>query len=100
MHKVLKDGAIVQVSAEAFGPLPPTLITHTRLPKAELWRRLEEGEPELLAAALNAAPVQQRMIYEAATYLDTTDPHYPALRAGIVEALGEPRANVVLAPVY
>lgn len=107
MHNVLRGGKVVTLSAEGFGPLPPTLELSapeppikTRLPKAELWRRLDEAEAELLDAALNAAPVQLRRIYEAATHLDTADPDYPKLRAGIVAALGEARADEVLEPTY
>ncbi len=100
MLKVLRGGEIVELSAEEFGPLPPTLVAHTRLPKAELWRRLTEEEADLLDAALTAAPLRLRRIYEAASYLDTTDDDYSVLRDGIVAALGEARTVEVLAPTY
>jgi hypothetical protein len=77
-------------------PLPPT----TRLAKADLWRRLTDAEAVTLDAALLAAPVRLRRIYEAASYLDATDPDFPELRAGIIAALGETRADEVLAPTY
>lgn len=76
----------------------PAQAAMTRLLKAELWRRLSDDEAEALDAALVAAPARLRRIYEAATYLDTTDADYPALRAGIVAALGEARADEVLSP--
>lgn len=72
----------------------------TRIPKAEIWRRLTEEEAEVVDAALQAAPLRLRRIFEAAQYLDTGDPDYPALRAGIVAALSEERANEVLTPTY
>lgn len=76
-------------------PDPPPL---SRLSKAELWRRLTEEEAELLGAALSAAPTRLRRIFEAAAYLDANDPDYPALKQGIVAALGDARANEVLLP--
>lgn len=79
-------------------PPPPPVLT--KVAKADLWRRLTEPEAETLDAALQAAPLRLRRIFEAAQYLDTADEDYPALRAGIVAALGETRADEVLAPTY
>jgi hypothetical protein len=81
-------------------PEPQPTPSATRLAKADLWRRLTDAEAVTLDAALLAAPVRLRRIYEAASYLDTTDPDFPELRAGIVAALGETRADEVLAPTY
>lgn len=77
-------------------PAPAPL---TRLHKAVLWRRLTEAEADMLDAALAAHPsTRLRRIFEAAQYLDTGDADYPALRDGVVAALGETRAAEVLAP--
>lgn len=81
-----------------FVPIPPAILTRTA--KADVWRRLTDEEAEVLDAALLAAPLRLRRIFEAAQYLDTADADYPALRAGIVAALGETRANEVLTPTY
>lgn len=89
-YRRLVDGAIVD---------PPAPVL-TKVAKADLWRRLTEPEAVTLDAALQAAPLRLRRVFEAAQYLDTTDEDYPALRAGIVGALGEARANEVLAPTY
>lgn len=77
-------------------PPEPALMTKTH--KATIWRRLTDEEAEQLDAALSAAPLRLRRIFEAAQYLDTNDPDYPTLRAGVVAALGEERAAEVLAP--
>lgn len=91
----------ILASGEAVAPYePPPAPILTRIAKADLWRRLTEPEAETLDAALQAAPLRLRRIFEAAQYLDTTDEDYPALRAGIVAALGEARADEVLAPTY
>jgi len=84
----------VPVEAPPSGPetMPPTTLA-----KADLWRRLTEEEAEVLDAALEAAPPRLRRIYEAAAYLDHSDADFPALRAGIASALGEARADAVLA---
>lgn len=81
-------------------PVPIDLPPLTRTAKADVWRRLTDQEAEALDAALLAAPLRLRRIFESAQYLDTTDADYPALRAGIVAALGEPRADEVLEPTY
>ncbi|MCO5092679.1 hypothetical protein [Bosea sp. (in: a-proteobacteria)] len=78
----------------------PPVPALTRIAKADLWRRLTDEEAELLDTALAAAPLRLRRIFEAAQYLDTGDPDHPALRAGIVGALGEQRADEVMAPTY
>ena len=70
----------------------------TTLSKADLWRRLTDDEADMLDAALSMAPTRLRRIFEAAQYLDTTDADYPALREGVIAALGEERADVVLTP--
>lgn len=80
------------------GPSDAEIPALTKLPKAELWRRCTDEEAEALADALSQAPLRLQMIFQAAQYLDTTDADYPALRAGVVAALGEERAGVVLAP--
>lgn len=78
---------------------PPAPV-FTRIPKAEVWRRLTDEEAETVDAALQAAPLRLRRVFESAQFLDTDDADYPALRAGVVAALGEQRADEVLAPTY
>ena len=68
------------------------------LSKLTLWRRLTDEEADTLEAALAAAPTRDRRMFEAAQYLDTRDEDYPTLRAGVVAALGEERADEVLQP--
>ncbi|SEM68554.1 hypothetical protein SAMN04515666_11910 [Bosea lupini] len=80
--------------------VPPSAPTFTRIPKAEVWRRLTDEEAEAVDAALQAAPLRLRRVFEAAQFLDTADADYPALRAGVEAALGATRANEVLAPTY
>ena len=80
-------------------PLPPRpdAVLH-RLPKADFWRRVTETEAEAIVFALASAPLRLRMIFEAAPHLDTREADYPALRKKIVAAIGEERAQLVLAP--
>lgn len=78
---------------------PPAPV-FTRIPKAEVWRRLTDEEAEAVDAALQAAPLRLRRVFEAAQFLDTADADYPALRAGVEAALGATRADEVLAPTY
>jgi hypothetical protein len=82
---------------EAIRP-PQSAPVLSRLPKAELWRRVSDEEAEAMDAALSSAPLRLRRLFQAAQYLDTGDADYPMLRAGIVAAIGEERAVEVLAP--
>jgi hypothetical protein len=98
---VWRDGEIVRIDERVLN-LPtgsglPSLVS-TKLSKAELWRRCTDEEAESLAFALSQAPFRLRLIFEAAQYLDTTDADYPALRAGVVAAVGEARADELLKP--
>lgn len=80
--------------APAAAPAPEKFI----LSKLAMWRRLSEEEADTLEAALAGAPTRMRRMFEAAQYLDTRDEDYPSLRAGVVAALGEERADEVLQP--
>jgi hypothetical protein len=104
MHKMVGGVRVEMTPAEISawntewsGFVPPAR-TLTRLPKADLWRRATDVEASALNAALAAAPLRLQRIFEAAQYLDTTDADYPALRTGVVAALGEARAVEVLSP--
>lgn len=94
------DGAwVVEPRPPAPEPeTPPEPAPLTKTHKATIWCRLSDEEAELLDAALLAAPLRLRRIFDAAQYLDTNDQDYPTLRAGVVAALGEERADAVLAP--
>ena len=59
---------------------------------------LTEEEADMLDAALNAAPIRLRRIFDAAQYIDTQDADYEALRSGVEAALGFERAAEVLQP--
>ncbi|MCV9940906.1 hypothetical protein OIU35_31535 [Boseaceae bacterium BT-24-1] len=78
-------------------PPPPTL---TRVSKADLWRRLTDEEAEMVDAKLAASPLRLRRIFQAAQFIDTTDPDYDALRAGVIAVVGKDRAAVVLEPTH
>lgn len=66
--------------------------------KADIYRRCTDAEAEALLAALMAAPIRLQGIFSGATMINTGDDYFPALRAGIVAALGETRADEVLVP--
>lgn len=76
-------------------PDPPTTYN---ISKADIYRRCTDEEAEALHAALLAAPIRLQGIFSGATMINTGDDYFPALRVGIVAALGETRADEVLAP--
>lgn len=95
------DYVAIVTGGEVIAPFQPaTAPALTRIAKADIWRRLTDEAAETLHTALLSAPLRLRLIFEAAQYLDTADDDYPALRAGIVAALGETSADEVLAPTY
>lgn len=104
--KKMVDGVIIEMTEQeeaefrASLPAPVPAPTLTKLYKATLWRRVSDEEAELLHGALAQAPFRLRLIFEAAQHLDTTDDDFPALRAGVVAALGEARADEILAPEF
>lgn len=101
LHAVAVEKAAKLGAALPFEPDPepgPEPIRLKRLHKAELWRRLTDAEAESLDAMLAASPVRLRRIFESASYIDQDDADFPTLRAGIVSALGEVRANQILTP--
>lgn len=86
-----ESGQWIEVPQE---PHPTTYNTS----KADIYRRCTDEEAEALHAALLSAPIRLQGIFSGATMINTGDDYYPALRAGIVAALGETRADEVLAP--
>lgn len=65
--------------------------------KADLYRRATDDEAEKIEAALAAAPVRQRRLFEAAQYLDHADAEFSAMRTALVGLFGEARADELLA---
>lgn len=74
-------------------PAPTNGFTY----KADIWRRCTDDEFVMLKAALDAAPPRQRQIFADATRLVHDDPDFVTLRAGVVAAVGEERADQLLA---
>lgn len=69
-----------------------------RIGKSTPWRRMTDAEAELTATAIQAQPVREQMIYNAASYIDSGDPLYAQLRQLLSALHGETRADELLAP--
>ncbi|WP_424138153.1 hypothetical protein [Roseomonas chloroacetimidivorans] len=78
-------------------PEAPPSEAIVRTLKSDIWRRCTDEEAEALEAALNAAPVRLRRLFDDSTILESNWPEYEALRSGIVQAVGEERAAELLA---
>ncbi|WP_424140255.1 hypothetical protein [Roseomonas chloroacetimidivorans] len=78
-------------------PEAPPSEAIVRTLKSDIWRRCTDEEAEALEAALNAAPVRLRRLFNDSTILESNWPEYEALRSGIVQAVGEERAAELLA---
>lgn len=77
---------------------PPSSAPPTYTYKADIWRRCTDDEFVKLKAALDQAPPRMRQIFADATRLVHDDPDFAQLRGGIVAAVGEARADELLAP--
>jgi hypothetical protein len=93
-RKIWQDGVLADAPEPSPGPGPAPV---TRTLKSDIWRRCTDEEAELLEAALNAAPVRLRRLFDDSTILESNWPEYETLRAGIVGAVGEERAAELLA---
>jgi hypothetical protein len=92
-------GKLIQADGDGkpFAAEPPASETIVRTLKSDIWRRCTDEEAEALEAALNAAPVRLRRLFNDSTILESNWPEYEALRSGIVQAVGEERAAELLA---
>ncbi|MGO8093233.1 hypothetical protein [Rhizobium leguminosarum] len=69
-----------------------------QISKTTPWLRMTDEEAETMTAAMDAAPARLRAIYNAASFLQSTDPLWPTLRGLIGSALSPERADELLAP--
>ncbi|NNH56899.1 hypothetical protein HLI01_08770 [Rhizobium laguerreae] len=66
--------------------------------KSTPWRRMSDEEVDDVDAALQGAPLKQRRIYEAASYISTKDELFGTLMALLSAVLSPSRAAELLAP--
>ncbi|MBX5017510.1 hypothetical protein [Rhizobium lentis] len=66
--------------------------------KSTPWRRMTDEEVDSVDAAMQAAPLKQRRIYEAASYISTDDELFGTLKSLLSAVLSPGRANELLAP--
>lgn len=76
---------------------PPVSAVYT-IGKSTPWRRMSDEEVADVDAAMQAAPLKQRRIYEAASYISTEDELFETLRALLSAVLSSSRADELLAP--
>jgi hypothetical protein len=69
-----------------------------QISKTTPWLRMTDEEAEIMTAAMDAAPARLRAIYNAASFLQSTDPLWPTLRGLLASALSPERADELLAP--
>lgn len=89
----LYDGSKFTAPSLPDPPAAPAVIY-----KADIFRRATEDEAEAMTAALSQASARLQGIFAGAQMLSTDDPDFPMIRAGIIAAVGETRADQLLAP--
>ncbi|WP_434713001.1 hypothetical protein NMA58_08465 [Rhizobium sp. YTUHZ045] len=75
----------------------PTAVAYI-IGKSTPWRRMSDDEVADVDAAMQAAPLKQRRIYEAASYISTEDELFGTLKALLSAVLSPARAEELLAP--
>ncbi|NZD50550.1 hypothetical protein [Rhizobium leguminosarum] len=76
---------------------PPISAVYT-IGKSTPWRRMSDEEVADVDAAMQTAPLKQRRIYEAASYISTEDELFSTLKAVLSTVLSPSRADELLAP--
>ncbi|QIG77997.1 hypothetical protein EVB74_049 [Rhizobium phage RHph_Y3_56_1] len=76
---------------------PPISAAYT-IGKSTPWRRMSDDEVADVDAAMQAAPLKQRRLYEAASYIGTEDELFDTLKAVLSTVLSPGRADELLAP--
>lgn len=66
--------------------------------KADLFRRASDAEAEMIDTALKTGSLRERLIFEAAQYLDHADPLFASMRTALAGMFSEARADQLLAP--
>ncbi|MBX4884051.1 hypothetical protein HJA90_10695 [Rhizobium bangladeshense] len=91
--------------AEEFLPdEAPEIVAFPQAPQAYTigkstpWRRMTDEEVEDVDAAMQSAPLKQRRIYDAASYISTEDELFGTLKALLSAVLSPARAEELLAP--
>ena len=98
-HYKMLDGELVKITkaeADAMAVASPELQLFTY--KADIWRRATDEEAVTLDAALKAAPLRLQRLFDGATRLVHDDPDFGSLKVGIAQAVGQARADELLAP--
>ena len=79
----------------------PSLVTTpvlTKVFKVNVWKNATDLEAEKLVAKLAEQPLRLRKSWEDARYLETTDDTFALVKSAFVQAIGQARADILLAP--
>lgn len=78
-------------------PLETSPSTY-RIGKSTPWRRMTDAEAATVSAAMKQQTIKNQMIYDAASYIDTSDELFGTLEALLKSLFGESRMKELLAP--
>ena len=95
---VLLPSGYVEISVEEAQALAPPLPPLTTIYKHDIWSRCTDQEAAILDGMLKAQPVKLQRLWNDSLSLQTTDALYPMVYAACVQALGQARADAILAP--
>lgn len=94
------DGDVIlsgQEREEYLASLPEP-VTSYRIGKSTPWRRMTDAEAITVSNAMKQQTIKNQMIYDAASYIDTSDELFGTLKALLTSLFTEGRANELLAP--
>lgn len=78
------------------GPIEPD--ANYRIGKSTPWRRMTDAEAVTVSNAMKQQTIKNQMIYDAASYIDTSDELFGTLKGLLTQLFTAKRADELLAP--
>jgi hypothetical protein len=72
--------------------------TKYRIGKSTPWRRMTDEEAVIVSNAMKQQTIKNQMIYDAASYIDTSDELFGTLKGLLTQLFAAKRADELLAP--
>jgi hypothetical protein len=97
------NGVDVEISKEEEDIFMESLPTYVpdknyRVGKSTPWRRMTDDEAIAVSNAMKQQTVKNQMIYDAASYIDTSDELFGTLKSVLTALFSAKRADELLAP--
>jgi len=95
------DGDLTLAGAEKdefLATLPSPAVMSYRIGKSTPWRRMTDAEAVTVSNAIKQQTIKNQMIYDAASYIDTSDELFGTLKDLLTMLFTAERSDELLAP--